>query len=474
MEEFSLTDLTAPLKANLGLIAIITIVVTVLAVAYTYFMVPTSWKTETSIVFEDASPGADLMSKYASLSGLAPSGGRGEFLQVLLNSRSVRGRVVDEMNLTEHFETESRNGAIGQLRETYSAELPVSKVLVLTVSWEGEPRATLTDEKPEAARMVAEVASHLIASLEKEISRNDYTEAVRRRKMLEEQLQRATKELTKAEDELVQFATTEGLVDVSDQGQAIVSQLEELQKREAELQANLEGAQAREAAANSQLSDQERMAVSNLTESRDPAIDKLRQRIIDLEQRITEQKEVQGKSEQHPDVASLISELESAQQQVGELVQSEMQLERRSMSVDPAYSELVSEALTNSQRAQEIEANIDGVRSRKREILSELEQFPAKSRSYERLRREVNMRSQAVVRLTESYDLARLAEESSTASFSVIDEPIVPAKPSEPSLRKNAALAFVVSFIFSVLLVYWLHGRRATAASEEKSEAAAS
>jgi len=469
MQEFSLADLWAPLKAHRVLIAIITVAVTVLAVLYAYFMVPTTWEAETSIVFEDSSnSGLNMLRQVAGMQGFGgSSASRGDFLEVLLKSRSVRGRVVDELNLVDRLDVGSRLAAIGRISKTYETQLPVAQVLVLRTAWEGEPLASVNMETTDAPEMAADLAGALISSLQKEVSHNDYTEAARRRKLIEEQLQTATQELNSAEDTLVEYATSEGLIDVSGQTGAAVSQLGTLQQREAELQSTLDGALAREAAARAKLNEQDQMAVSSMSEARDPALNTLRQRIIELEQQITEQKEVQGKSDQHPDVASLISELESARQQLADLSDGSMQVERRSMSVDPNYSRLMEEAVSNSQRVAEIRANIDAVRQQRREALSIIEQLPARSTEYLRLQREVEMKGQVVADLTENYEMARLSEAGSTASFSIIDEPIPPGRPSSPSLKKIGAVAFVAALLFSMLVAFWRNGTAGQPVTEE-------
>lgn len=462
MEEFSLANLWAPLKAQWWLIAIITAAITVPAVLYGYFMVPTTWEAETSIVFEEAS-GAHLsmLRQVTAMSGLrAAPGSRGDFLQVLLRSRSVRGRVVDAMNLVDHMGVGSRDAAIARLSDTYETRLPVGQVLILRTTWEDEPLARIDPERTDAPAMVASLAAELIASLEQEVSRNDYTEAARRRALIEEQLDTAIRELNAVEDELVRYATSEGLVDLSGQTGAAVGQLQTLQQREAELQSTLDGAVAREASARARLTAQDQMALSSFSEGRDPAINTLRQRIIDLEQQITEQREVQGKSEEHPDVASLMSEIESARTQLASLSEDAMQIDRRSMTVDPSYSQLVEEALSNSQRVSEIRANIGAVREQKRAAMSAIERLPARSTEYLRLQRQVNIKSEVVAGLTENYEMARLAEAGSTASFSVIDEPIPPGGPSSPSLKKVGAVAFAASLLFSMVIAFWRHGVR--------------
>ncbi|MGI5817778.1 MAG: GumC family protein [Armatimonadota bacterium] len=468
MEELSFADLTAPLRARWLSIGAIAIVVTVLVVAYTYFFVPTSWQAESSIVFEETSLGtADAFRQMGIPTALTGRSARGEFLRVLLRSRAVRGRVVDNLNLVEHLDARSHAAAVNKLANFYTTDQPVAQVLILRTTWTGEPRSATNTHSAPAAEMAAQLAKELIASLEIEVSHNDYTEAARRRELLEEQLNTASQELIAAENALVQYATSSGLISLSEQTAAAVTQLQNLQRREAELEAELDGAIAREAAAQARLSTQERMAVSSLAESRDPAIDRLRQRIMDLQQRITEQIEVQGKSRQHPDVASLQSELESAEAQLADVAEAEMQLQQRGMTVDPSYSQLVAEALSNSQRVSEIRANMSAIRGQKRQALSHIEELPARSTEYIRLQRQVEIKGEIVARLTDSYEMARLAEATSATAFSIIDEAIAPEQPSGPSLRKAAVLAFGVALILGVLLAFWMHGRSSSEPGRE-------
>jgi uncharacterized protein involved in exopolysaccharide biosynthesis len=461
MQEFSLNDLVAPLKRYWVMIIGASFLVAALAVLHTYFFVPTTWETDTSIVFEDSSGGtAGMLRQLSAISNLAPSaGGRGEFIQILLQSRTVRGRVVDELGLVESLGT-SRSDAVERLGQIFSANLPASGIMVIETKWSDKPRAALARTEPEAPETLVQITRKMIEVLEQELSRNDYTEAAQRRILLEEQLQRGTQELMQAEDELVKFATSEGIVSASEQASAAVERLETLQQREADLQVSLDGAVARETAARAKLTQQDEMAITGLTESRDPVINSLRQRILDLEQRIAEEKEVQGKSDQHPDVASLNAELASAQMQLAEVLDSEMLLNTRSMAVDPSYAALVSEALSNSQRVQELRASISALRGQKSELLDQLQRLPAQSRTYEGLRREAQWRGEAVARLTESYEMARLEEAGSTVKFSIIDEPFLPKKPASPSLKKAAAVSFGATMLMTTLLAFWLHGGR--------------
>ena len=469
MEDFSLAELIGVVRKNWLLIAAISLPITVLACAYGFFMAPTVWEAQTSIVFEEKT--SDMLSLLGSATSFVPSvsGGRGDFLEVILKSRSVRGRVVDSLDLVDEFGATSREQAIEQLGEMYRVKLPVSRVLVLQTTWKGEPKFRVRTDPGNAPDMAAELARALILSLEEEVSQTGYTEAAQKRKLLQELLDRATTELTAAENELVKFATSERMVNPSAQEAAAVNELRTLLHNENELQSQLDGAIARQVAAEGDLSDQERLTVERLSETRDPAIDRLREKIMNLEQQITEQVEVQGKSENHPDVASLISEQESAREQLSELLQEGMRVEGQTLSVDPAYSKLVDEALTNRQRVSELRASIAVIRDCKQQIRDELLQYPAKSSTYLRLRRQVDMKAEAVERLTESYEVARIGEATSATTFAVIDEAVPPSKPSAPSLRKTGAVSLAASLMFAILVAFWRQG--STKRSNGRAEA---
>lgn len=477
MEDFSLAELVGAIRKYLLMIGVFTFVVTALACTYVYFFVPTIWDAQTSIVFEEASGDpSSMLGRLSSLSALT-SGGRGEFCEVLLRSRAVRGRVVDNLTLVEALEAPSRQQAIEMIGPLYTVNLPVSRVLILNTSWPGPPRAATRTNHGDAPEMAAALAEELISSLGLEVSNTDYTEATQKRRMLEDLLETAVAELTAAENELVSYATSEYIVSPSSQASGAVSELQTLQEREAELRAQLEGARARASAAQARLSAQERMTVNALSEIRDPTIDRLRQTLLDLEQQITEQMDVQGKSESHPDVASLISERDSARAQLEELLRSDMRVQEQNMSVDPSWSRLVDEALLNAQRVSEVQASLGVVRDEKSALLGQIQQLPAKSSAYMRLEREVTMRGEAVKRLSESYELARLAEATAATTFSVIDHAIAPIKSSAPSLKKTAAIAMAVSFMFSVLVAFWRQGKTngvaesAAAAEADKTDA---
>lgn len=459
MESISLAEIVGTLKKQWVLIASFALAATLAVGLVTVLLVPNTWVATASIIFEHTGIGIPSWAGQLPEVALARSTSRGDLLRVMLESRRIRGEVVDELNLVQKFEVESRAEAINRLAEQYRIDLPVEGTLVLRAQWPGRPKAYTDPEAEEAPELAAAIAQAMIDRLDELLREKDYTEAARRRRLLEEQLQRARKELREAEDELLEYATSELFVSPSAHQQAAVGNLNEWRKRETELQIELDGAREREETALSRLRSQDRMVVSSVTEQRNPQIDHLRQRIVTLQQQIAEQTEVRGKSEKHPDVASLRSQLDKAEAQLAEQLTAEMQTQSKTLTMDPGYGELASDAVASRLQVSEIEAKIETVRSQKQAALGELRQLPSRSARYERLQRQVSQKTEAVARLTADYEAARVLEASTGPAFTVLDEPVPPSKPSGPKLRNVLAAASLVSLAVAGLLAFWRQAR---------------
>jgi len=186
---------------------------------------------------------------------------------------------------------------------------------------------------------------------------------------------------------------------------------------------------------------------------------------------IAQQTEVEGKSQQHPDVQLLQTELEEAQAQLADELTKEMVTDSRQLSVDPSYRELVNTALLNSLQRSDLEAKLEVLRAEKERVLAELRAMPSLSAQYEQFQRQVRDKSEAYNRLSEQYETARVAEAASLDQFSVLDPAIPPRRPSAPSLIRSVFLAGFIGFVFATLCAFWRQGREDEASTFEPAEA---
>jgi len=457
-------ELVATLKKQAWLIATVSILVALIVGVVGYAIVPRQWVADSTIMFESSASLSGL-SRFMTEFGLsaAPTS-RGNF-ETILRSRELRGRVVDQLGLEQELGARGHLDAIRLLGEMTSISQPADGVIEVRATWKGESRLGGRAGDP-AAEQAARLCNEIVATLGEIVGELDFASASQQRKFVEEQLERTEGELLAAEDALVKYATAEGLISPSSQASASLQAVSDLRQREIDLRVELQAARDREAEALQRLGSQERMVISQVSEQRDPQIDQLDQRVMELQRQIAEQMEIEGKSERHPDVARLKVELEGAQEQLAELLRDELQPRAQTMSVDPHYQDLVREALDSRMSRTGLEAKLRIVSGERDSAMSHLRELPAKTARYEELQREVTVKRDALGRLTAQYEAARVAEAGSVAQFNVLDEAVPPDRPSGTSLRKTVMLAFFAALMVSTLLAFWRQGRmdaRATA-----------
>jgi len=469
MEQVSLADLITTVRKQWLLLAGITVLVLVLAATWSYFIVPQEWTAATTIIFEretDVSVGSlgELMYGIRAFRG----GGMSETFEEILHSRTIRERVAQEMNLVEVLGVETITQAAGRIIPMYETEATSAGILAVRATWEGPSKAfSAGPDKDDAPRFATDLANTLVAALGEFLNEADYMRAGVKRRFLEERLEQTEQELLGAEDKLVAYATEHNLVHPSSQASAAIDTLNQLGQRDVNLRVDLRGVRETEQAALERMDAQERMAISSISEQRNLLIDNLHRRILELQRQIAQQTEVERKSQQHPDVQLLQTELDKAQGQLADELTEEMVTSSRQLSVDPSYRELVNTALLNSLQRSDLEAKLEVLRVEKERALAELNAMPSLSAQYEQFEREVRHKSEAYNRLSEQYETARVAEAASIDQFSVLDPAIPPRRPSAPSLIRSVSLAGFIGLVFATLLAFWRQGRQDAASASE-------
>ncbi len=452
MEQLSFADLMNTIRKQWVLIAGITVLVMLLAGARVYFLIPQEWSAATTIIFErqdERSPSslAELMYGGSMFRGQGISG----TFKAVLRSRKIRERVAEKLDLPRVLGLKSIRAAAGRLAPLYEIEMTASGIMTIRTKWEGPPKGLSGGaEGDEAPKLAAELANTLVEALGEFLNEADYSRATRQRKFLEEQLAQIDGELLEAEDALVAYASEHRMVSPSTQSGAAFTAYNDLRQRESNLRVNLQGAQETEQEALAQLNARERMAISSVSETRNPRIDGLQKRILDLQRQIAQQTEVEGKSYEHPDVQRLQTELDEAKKQLADEVSKDMFTSARQLSIDPSYAKLVATALSKQLERSGLEAQLDAVRAEKERALAELGAMPSLSAQYDHLHS----------RLSEKYEAARLAEAASHDQFSVLDAAIEPHGPSGPSFIRSVLATGFVTFVLVTMLAFWREGRR--------------
>ena len=222
-DTISLVDLLLVFARHKWKITIVPFLVGCITAAYS-LIVPEIYTASTTLIPSDRkqSSAMSMLSQLGPLAGMAGVGFGGgsdtEVLMTMLKSRRVQDQII-----TKHQLTKSKNGDLSmeQARKGLSGATAASlgrKDGVITISVE--------DESPEKA---AKIANDYVTELERLSRELVLTVASQRRAFLEKQLIEATTKLQMAEEAMRTSQETTGLIQLEEQGRAVIEAIATLQ-----------------------------------------------------------------------------------------------------------------------------------------------------------------------------------------------------------------------------------------------------
>lgn len=464
MDQLSFAEIMRVLRRQWRIIAAIVFVAGAAAVVHTWFFVPQLWSASCTILFE---PQLTPSALPAELAGLLPmTGGRSsDTYSAVLQSRSIRERVVERLNLVEEFNLQDYpEYAEEVLQGMYNVvtKRAVADVMIVNSYTSAPPRRRSTQaERDHAAQLAADIANALVEELRLFLESADYMRANQRTEFLAEQARQAEAAMLAAQDELVKYAVQHGLIAPDSQLGEAVRAASSLQSRVAELRMQVEGARKREQQALDQLNSQERLVVSAISEQRNPAIDEIQTRIRELQQQIAQMTEVEGKSERHPDVERARVTLEAARRQLQDALAEEMRVSREDLGPSAGYNTALSAALTTQLERSGLEAQLTSALAARQQAIGELQTLPSSAAQYTYLEGQLTLRTSIYEQIAKQYETSRVSAASAMPKFTVLDPAIPPRRPNGPSARQNAMLAVMAGLALGVIVAFWREGREA-------------
>lgn len=208
-------------------IIIIVVSLTILALIISLIWAKT-YKSSSEIVQVQSQSAPAASSILQNLTSFSISGNKvgGETILVILNSQTLRERVVEEFNLFDVYDSEileavleslNNNLTIEEVREGGFGFNPVVSVKV-----------SVTDKEPDRARNINKfILSELDSTLER-INRNATLESL---EVIERRYDKNLEDLNQAEQELNQFQNEYGIIQVPTQVEAMVESLASIKAR---------------------------------------------------------------------------------------------------------------------------------------------------------------------------------------------------------------------------------------------------
>jgi len=222
-DAISLIDLLLVFARHKLKIIVVPFLVGCVVAAYS-LMVPEIYTASTTLIPSDRKQSAamSMLGQLGPLAGMAgglAGGGDTEVLLTMVKSRRIQDQIIKKHDLRKDKDGGdlSMEKARRKLRGVTTASLG-RKDGVITISVE--------DEDPEKA---ANIANDYVKALERLSRELALTEASRRRSFLEEQLKAASEKLQKAEEAMKKSQETKGLIQLEEQGRAIIEAIATLQ-----------------------------------------------------------------------------------------------------------------------------------------------------------------------------------------------------------------------------------------------------
>ncbi len=464
-EEYSLTNYTTAIRRRWYVPVTAAVLAAAIGLGVSYYFTPRQYRSETTII----STGKTALGESAVLmrlglpadiaSSVPGLGSDAGMLVQLLRSRTIRESVVEKCGLQEFLNEPQAARAVDDLAEMVRAENVQGQLVRITVTLQGTPQGRGGDDLP-TREMAASIADQHVTSLRELMDTFRLSSAKRRRVFLESQKQKAFDDLTAAESELHRWQEANTVV-AADKIAELTSQgLVELEKQLEQSRITRQATAEELSRTHALLKTQPEMHVAATQKTTDPAVEKLRGRIVELEENLATELYVKHKTEQHPEVRDLQTRLATAHQSL-EAAEAELRLSQVTEQRNRVREELFSAMARLEAQQAAAAARVEGTARALHKAEANVAGLSALEMQYGRLLRQLTVREKVYGALVQEYETALIAEQAEEPGFQIIDTAVVPYKKYAPSLKSAAILGFLMGFILGCALLLAAPGGKA-------------
>lgn len=419
----------AILRRKWVLISIILTAIVSAAIA-SQFITPI-FEATTTIMVEDKQPGAG---QFAFLDGIGQVGKNTNQNYVeVLKSRSLSLRAAE---------------ILGRSYDPHSPEFADFKnsISVQLVANTDAIRIKVQSPEPEEAKDIANAVVDAFIERNQEVNSEEARSA---RTFIGSQLTMVEKDLQVAEEELRKYREVEKVVAPSEEGQAILSRLTELEKMQAAATVELDQMQRQLDELHKKLAAEEPTAVTSTTISSNPIFNQYKLRLSDLETQLTVAE--QQYTANHPQVMGIRTEIASVQAQMAKEVERVVSAEVH--SVNPNYQAMLSQVVTLEVESAAQKARQNALAKQITQVEKELGKLPEKEIKLTRLLRNQSVLEQVYLLLKNKHEEYKITEAVKAAGVHRLDAAITPQTPVKPRKKLNVAIAGVLGIFVGIGMV---------------------
>ena len=333
---------------------------------------------------------------------------------------------------------------------------------------------TYRNEDPKLASGLLNLISELMVQENVTTSRSAVTSL---RKFLEAEVPKKRRQLMEIEAAESNYKLTSGVVSLTNQTDALVSSLTELQNQERLLAAQIREARARDGSLRRLTNTKSiKKTFEAVRVGQDEGLKALRTKLAELEALVVTNRSRLGDS--HPDLLAAIEQRDAVKAQYVKQLSRITQNASKNLSKDPdngdsseLSQDLASKLIVNEVERSGYERKLASVRVQRAELQATLKQLPVKEQNLVELARSREEGATALTLLQRKLSEARMTEAQLVSNISILDRanvPIEPAWPNKPVVLLLAVVTGLVLVIGVVLLLEALDGTLRGEADVEK------
>lgn len=396
------------------------------------------YQSEAMLRIKQERSGSSLMAAMAGFTGgfLSTDSLQVESYLEILKSRSV---VIPVIEATEEADDKGKFPRYEKyVKDNISVEA-VKLTDIVKIKTLGE-----TEEKAQKVNQL------LIQGFLKRIAELNTSEKASLRMFLEDRLKTTREELNKAETAFDKFKVEHRIISADKNAEVFAERIAEAEKQRIANQIELEAAEARAAAINSQLNGSGASSADNVV------LQQYNKQLAELESaRIVYKEKYTAKHPKMIDLEDRIGQLKNKIQEEQAKIAA-----LQAPSDNAVHQGLVAKKYSSEGALSVLRQKAESLQRAVDQNNAELEKLPEMQREYVKLARDVGVANEIFMMLTKKLEETKLTEHQSPNNVQVIDEPTLPDRRSSPRLKMGLAIAILLGLLFScgyVVLKELLH-----------------
>ena len=272
------------------------------------------------------------------------------------------------------------------------------------------------------------------------------------RDFIAEQLAIAEDSLKDAENMLLEYKKTRGVIEPSAETKAQIDRLANIEQLLSQTRIELQAADSEQQRLHEIVREIDPTLVTSTTLINNPIVQQYRIILSQLETDLAAA--LEQYTENHPTVLRLRAQIGEVSAKLAEEVDRIVGAE--TMSLNPIHQDLTRRLVSAQATIVGLEAKLAALENSRNAVEAELASIPEKEMDIARLIRNQRVNEEIYIMLRSKYEEMRISEAMKVSGIYVVDEAIVPTVPVKPRKLLNTIIAGILGFFVAVGITFIL------------------